>query len=165
MQVETFIRMPQRVVAIQWYPHKTIPEVTNIYKQIDSSDGSNPIRYISSGKLTIDGRPWQVDPADYVIYDVKTMKPIQAITEAVFLSTYMSTKAFCLCSDCQERADQAITPPKIETLDQVEQLLIDGRGPIPVSDNGNITLIYTVEQLNEIRKVLIEKSKSQEPTM
>ena len=164
MQVETFVRMPQKVVAIQWFPHKTIPEVTNIYKQIDNLDGNAPLRYIASGKILIDGRPWQIDPADYVIYDTKTMKPIQAISEQVFLTTYMNTKSFCLCADCEARAELATTPPKIETLDQVEQLLLQGRGPIPVSENGNVTLIYTVEQLDEIRKVLVVKAKSQAPT-
>lgn len=164
MQVETFTRMPQKVVAIQWFPHKTIPEVTNIYKQVDANDGTNPVRYIASGKIMIDGRPWQVDPADYVIYDPKSMKPIQAISETVFLTTYMNTKAFCLCAECEARAEKAINPPKIETLDQVEQLLIDGRGPIPVSENGNVTLIYTIEQLNEVRKLLVEKAKSQAAT-
>jgi hypothetical protein len=48
-------------------------------------------------------------------------------------------------------------------LEQVEKLLIDGRGPIPISDEGKITLIYTIEQLNEVRKILAEKQKSQEP--
>lgn len=163
MQVETFIRMPQKVVAIQWFPHKTIPDVQNIYKQIDNLEGNAPLRYIASGKILIDGRPWQVDPADYVIYDTKTMRPIQAISEQVFLTTYMNTKAFCLCAECEARAEKVISPPKIETLDQVAQLLLEGRGPIPVSENGNITMIYTVEQLNEIRKILIEKNKSQEP--
>lgn len=161
MQVETFIRMPQRVVAIQWFPHKTLPEVQNVYKQLDANDGSNPVRYIASGKVMIDGKPWQVDPADYVIYDTRNMKPIQAVAEAVFSLTYVNTRAFSLCAECEARADKVLNPPKIESLEQVEQLLIDGRGPIPISDNGQITLIYTIEQLNEIRRQLEQKAKSQ----
>lgn len=161
MQVETFIRMPQRVVALQWYPHKRLPEVTNVYKQLDSTDGSEPISYVTHGKLLIDGKPWKVDPADYVIYDTKTMRPIQAVSELVFCATYMSTKAFCLCKECEERADKALNPPKIETLEQVEMLLLEGRGPIPINDNGSIIYIYTIDQLNELRKILADKAKSQ----
>ena len=162
MQAETFIRMPQKVVGMQWFPHKTIPDVTNVYKQIDSIDGSPSVRYISSGKIMIDGRPWQVDPTDYVIYDSTTMRPIQAITEVVFCSTYMNINAFCLCTDCEERARIALNPPKIETLEQVEKLILDGRGPVPVKDGDRIILIYTVDQLAEIRKLITEKIKSAE---
>lgn len=162
MQVETFIRMPQRVVAMQWFPGKIIPEVQPAYRQVDSPDGTNPSRYISHGKILIEGKPWQVDPGDYVIYDSKTMRPIQALSETVFSLTYMNTRAFCLCKDCESRAEQALNPPKIETLEQVEALLNEGRGPIPINNNGEIIMIYTVEQLGEIKKILAEKAKTQQ---
>jgi hypothetical protein len=159
MQVETFIRTPQKVVAMQWFPYRQLPEVSQQTKTFDALDGvSNPTSIISSGRVLLNGKPWQVDPADYVIYDIKTMKPIQVVTEAAFCASYMSTKAFCLCSECEKKAEIALNPAPITSLDEIEKIILDGRGPVPLKDGEKILMIYTVEQLKTLRDVLTAKA-------
>lgn len=166
LSIQEFIRVPHVVVAIQYFNGATLPSVTPIYKNIDNQEswvnGGSPKseRVIVGGKCMINGKPWAVEPSDYIIYDKRTMEPIQCLSEAQFSAQYVSTRVFSLCQTCLDNSIKALTPQQITSIDQIKDILKDGRGPVPMTTPTGQVWVYTYEQLLAI----VEQLKSQPAT-
>lgn len=153
LSIQEFIRVPHVVVAMQYFNGANLPSVTPIYKNIDNQESwvngtqTKSERVIVGGKCMINGKPWAVEPSDYIIYDKKSMEPLQCLSEAQFASQYVSTKVFSLCDSCLKNAEDALVPQQITSIDQIRDLLREGRGPVPMTTPNGQIWIYTYEQL------------------
>lgn len=152
MKIQEYIRLPEKIVAMQWFPYSRLPEVEPIYAQIDNqADYMNgptkaPKQIIESGKVVINGKPWRIEPSDFVIYDPKTMIPIQAMSEGSFTASFVSTKQFFLCSSCETRVKEISEPTHPTSLEEVKALFESGRGPFPVKTSEGLKMAYTYDQ-------------------
>jgi hypothetical protein len=152
MQINEYTSIPQKVIAIQYFPYSGLPSVEEQYQTIDQPYvNSNSVpqqqRVIVGAKCAINGKMWSIDPRDYVIYDAKTMAPIMALSEKNFKERYISTKVFCLCEECSKKAESAMKPTAIESIEQIKEMIANGNVPIPMSTPKGTVNIFTLDQL------------------
>lgn len=166
MEINEYTSIPQKVIAIQYFPYANLPSVEEQYQTIEQSyvnSGSTPQqqRVIVGAKCVINGKMWSIEPRDYVIYDNKTMLPILALSEKNFKERYISTKVFCLCESCSQKAEQAMKPTTIESYEQIRELISAGKVPIPISSPNGVINIYTIEQLLDVYQKLSPQTDPQ----
>jgi len=169
MKIQEYIRLPEKIVAVQWFPYSRLPEVDPIYAQVDrqvdyiNGPEKAPKQVIEAGKVIINQKAWRLEPSDYVIYNSKTMEPLQAMSESNFKASFVSTSLFCLCSDCEAKVKDIAEPQHPTSLEEVKALFESGRGPFPVKTSAGIRMAYTFDQFMYLKELQDKQDQQPKP--
>lgn len=118
--MNTFIRIPKKVIAAQWYPFMKLNYVENVMGEVTEATASNymGIPYNSNdpyqpprkpkmtcigGRVKCGDKVFDLEPSDYIVYDTETGFPIQVLNEATFMSAYTETSRLELCEECNKK--------------------------------------------------------------
>jgi hypothetical protein len=166
--INTFIRIPKKVTAVQWFPSKKLNYVEEILGEVVqasaqtymgvSYDPTSPYQpprdkklMVIGGKVRIGDKVAELEPGDYVIYDIDTGMPIQILAERIFSTNYAATSRFELCPECS-KAVQLLNNPSIpQSMEEAIAML--NRGEYINFDNGS----RTIKSVEELRAWLAEK--------
>lgn len=162
--MSTFIRVPKKVIALQWYPFMKLNYVENIMGEVVSATAStymgasynpnDPFQPPQKPKMTCIGarvkcgdKVYELEPSDYVIYDVTTSLPIQVLKESIFLGNYVVTEKFELCNDCAAKVAELnnSAPPIPKTIEECISALERGE----VLDLGKGKIIRTIAEFKK----------------
>jgi hypothetical protein len=162
--MNTYTRIPKKVLAVQWYPSMKLNYVENVMGEVVSATASTymgasynpndpfqppqkPRMACIGGRVKCGDKVFDLEPSDFVIYDIDTGFPIQVLNESTFLNAYTLSQNLELCSVCMEKVvglngSKSPTPKSIEDC----IALLERGEPL---DLGNGKVIRTIAEFKK----------------